>query len=307
MPTEMDGPSDSVPAHLDDVVLQPFRQPKFDRVTHLNNVLPALSLSATSHPAKRRDGASLAELTSHTQMTLSQMNAHTARLSENLTTLTDDIIRTGSRLAYEVEMLRGDALALSEALDEGLVNDMRRLLPVEAESSADVDAGQPADPDRAPPVQDVPAESGDGRHDPEEPSPRRIAQHLERLRTLATAKSRLEAVVRVFGDAMEWTLPPSELSTITSSFISVSGPDPASDSRRLEEKGQAAAKRLRDEIGVLLAGSPGQQGVDAARQRVEYLRQLTKVWKGTAEEKARSKFVDSLAKLVAEKERSLGR
>ena len=303
----MDGPGDSAPTHLDDVTLQPFRQPKFDHVTHLNNILPALSLSATSHPSKRRTGASLAELTSHTQMTLSQMNAHTTRLSDNLTTLTDDIIRTGSRLAYEVEMLRGDALALSEALDEGLVNDMRRLMPVEAKSPTDIDAGQPADLDRGRPAQDVSAESGDGRRGPDEPSSSSIAQHLERLRTLATAKSRLEAVVRVFGDAMEWTLPPSELSTITSSFISVSGPDPGSDSQRLEEKGQATAKRLRDEISALLAGSPGQQGVDAARQRVESLRQLTKVWKGTAEERARSKFVDSLAKLVAEKERSLGR
>ena len=43
----------------------------------------------------------------------------------------------------------------------------------------------------------------------------------------------------------------------------------------------------------------------AAEMRVEELRELMGVWKGTAEEKARGRVVDGLAKVVAERRKEV--
>ena len=45
----------------------------------------------------------------------------------------------------------------------------------------------------------------------------------------------------------------------------------------------------------------GAEGILAAEERVEALRELVGVWKGTAEEKARGKFVEGLGKIVGER------
>lgn len=45
----------------------------------------------------------------------------------------------------------------------------------------------------------------------------------------------------------------------------------------------------------------GGEGIVAAEERVAELRALVAVWKGTAEERARTKFVDGLARMVAER------
>jgi hypothetical protein len=112
-------------------------------------------------------------------------------------------------------------------------------------------------------------------------------------------------VIKTFGDAMSWTFPPSEVS-VTSSFLSVSAPEPGSEAYSIEEKGQQVSKKLRDEIADLLVGSGDHlDGIETAARRVEELKELTKVWKGTAEEKGRVKFVDSLAKMVEERHREL--
>jgi hypothetical protein len=115
---------------------------------------------------------------------------------------------------------------------------------------------------------------------------------------LSQVKARLEDVINVFGEAMKWPLAPSELS-ITSSLITVSAPEPGSDTHTQEERAREAAKRLRSEVTNLLdSGDGGYTGIEAATTRVESLRSLMTVWKGTAEEKARAKFVDSLARLI---------
>ena len=43
----------------------------------------------------------------------------------------------------------------------------------------------------------------------------------------------------------------------------------------------------------------------AAEKRVEELRELMGVWKGTAEEKARGRVIDGLAKVVADRRREV--
>lgn len=97
-------------------ILEPFLQPgAFDAADYLNSTLnPKLNLS---------------ELSSQTQNLLSQLNAQTSRLTAILTQLTDDILRSGARLAYEVDLLRGEAIGLSEALNEGLQDDIALFVP----------------------------------------------------------------------------------------------------------------------------------------------------------------------------------
>jgi hypothetical protein len=103
---------------------------------------------------------------------------------------------------------------------------------------------------------------------------------------------------------MAWTFPPSEVS-VTSSFLSVSAPEPGSAQHSTEEKGQQILQQFRDEVAdLLLAGDPV-DGIEAAAKRVEELKELAIVWKGTAEDKARTKFVESLAKLVEDRHRDL--
>jgi len=103
---------------------------------------------------------------------------------------------------------------------------------------------------------------------------------------------------------MAWTFPPSEVS-VTSSFLSVSAPEPGSQQHSVEEKGQQISKQLRDEIADLLLTGDPVDGIETAAKRVEELKELAMVWKGTAEERARGKFVESLAKLVEDRHKEL--
>lgn len=289
-------------SHLDDPLLQPFLAPLFDPADFLNSRLPPLQSSSGTAPRTRDDSKSLAELSSQTQTLLSTLSANTARLTSTLTSLTDDILRSGSRLAYEVEVLRGDTLLLSEALTEGLHDDVMKFVPGGVEQNL---AQRPA-----------PTSAGPGRRrsstqaakktpeNPELPAPSEPA-YIDQLRTLTSVRDRLDSVVKTFGDAMSWTFPPSEVS-VTSSFLSVSAPEPGSEAHSTEEKGHQVLKKLRDEITDLLkAEDDPVGGVEAATKRVQELQELAKVWKGTAEEKARNKFVDSLAKAVEDRHREL--
>lgn len=220
--------------------------------------------------------ASLADLSTQTQTLLSQLNAQTSRLSNTLTQLTDEILRSGSRLAYEVEILRGETVGLSDALNEGLKDDVQRFVPEEVDQlKADNTTTQ-------------------------EP------EYIARLRTLTLVRLRLDSVIKIFGEAMQWPLAPSELS-VASSLISVSAPDVGpEESRSREEKGKEYAQKLRDEIAVLIeSGSTPEEGIDAANKRIDELRELAAVWKGSAEEKARTRFVESLTKTVEDRQRAL--
>ncbi|RAL07680.1 uncharacterized protein BO97DRAFT_399519 [Aspergillus homomorphus CBS 101889] len=286
-----------------------FTDPSFDPAEYLNNALPALTLASsqstttTNYPrgaaaaATTMTGIPLPELSTQVQSILSQINAQNVRHSTTLTQLTDEILRGGSRLAYEVEVLRGETIGLSDTLTEALRGDIARFVPenamgkVEGHDSEAVDAGDKGEVDGK-----LGSEAQATIQDPE---------FIVKLRMLNQVRARLEEVVQTFGDAMEWPLPPSETS-LASSFISVSAPEAGPDSHSREEKGQEVAKRLRAEVtGLLESNGGGFEGVEAAARRVESLRTLALVWKGTAEEKARTRVVDGLAKIVEDRRRAL--
>ncbi|KAI9728902.1 MAG: hypothetical protein M1834_007160 [Cirrosporium novae-zelandiae] len=289
-------------SHTSDPALYLFIAPNFNAFDYLNSTLPSLEPGSRQlHTSNASRLAILSELSEQTQAILSQLNAQSTRLSTTLTQLTDDILRSGSRLGYEVDVLRGETVTLAEALSENLQDDVKKFVPGGIHPSS---------------IQTGSVELGDAKILPESAkqlidgnSPIQEASSgllfIDQLRTLNVVRSRLESVIHVFGEAMDWTLPPSEVS-VASSFISVSAPEPGQENESIEEKGQEVAKRFRTEIENLLDNEPGgREGVEAASKRVEALRNLATVWKGTAEEKARNKFVDGLEKLVEDRRTNL--
>lgn len=284
-------------AHVSDPALAPFLHSQFDPAEYLNATLPSLSLA--SRPPKPANAASLADLSSQTQDLLSQLNAHTTRLSAILTQLTDDILRSGGRLAYEVEVLRGETIGLTELITDDLKDDIEKFLP----GGVSMETKQPDDK-----VAQSPTPPGDDNVEQNQENAPSDAKdttpdYISDLRTLTTVRSRLESVIKVFGEAMHWTIPPSDIS-LTSSLISVSAPEPGSDSASSEQKGKEFAASLRAEIADLIVGDQD-HGMEKADARIQALRDLAHVWKGTAEEKARTKFVDGLVKLAEDKQREI--
>ncbi|KAF3040031.1 hypothetical protein E8E11_006272 [Didymella keratinophila] len=285
-------------SHVSGPALAPFLQPSFDPAEYLNATLPSLSLSG--RPVKGTS-ASLADLSSQTQDLLSQLNAQTTRLSATLTQLTDDILRSGGRLAYEVEVLRGETIGLTDTLEDGLKEDITKFLPgglaLEADAQEPISRRQSEaaqqDSDAAEPLQDTTQAL------PTDATP----EYITSLRTLTTVRSRLENVIKVFGEAMHWTIPPSDVS-LGSSLISVSAPEPGSDNASLEQRGKEFASTLRSEIADLITGDP-EEGPAKAEARIQALRDLAVVWKGTAEEKARAKFVEGLVKVAEDKQKEV--
>lgn len=284
--------------HLADPALQPFLNPSFDPADYLNSTLP--SLQSLNTPSPSRNGVPLAELSTQTQTLLSHLSAHTTRLTTTLTQLTDEILRSGSRLAYEVEVLRGETLGLSEALTEGLHDDVAKFVPGGLENDLVRRDLYGPSRTRSATVTIPKTPTADDTNGTKIVEPPYITQ----LRTLTLVRSRLDTVIKTFGDAMEWTFPPSEVS-VTSSFLSVSAPEPGSEAHSTEEKGQQVSKRIRDEIATLLIGDNPIDGIEAAAKRVQELKELAIVWKGTAEERARCKFVEGLAKMVEDRHRDL--
>lgn len=277
--------------HVADPSLQPFLNPSFDPADYLNATLPSLQTSSG------RGGVPLAELSTQTQTMLSQLSAHTTRLTTTLTQLTDEILRSGSRLAYEVEVLRGETLGLSEALTEGLQEDVIKFVP----NGLDQHLARKQTNGTRRRSSTITAPKTPIREDP---PPAADPPYIIKLRTLTLVRERLDTVIKTFGEAMAWTFPPSEVS-VSSSFLSVSAPEPGSETHSTEEKGQQVSKKLRDEIADLLIGGDPIDGIEAAAKRIEELKDLATVWKGTAEERGRGKFVDSLAKLVEDRHRDL--
>lgn len=320
-------------AHTADSFLQAFLSPTFDAAEYLNSTLPPLQGSSAAYRPSGKSTVPLAELSTEAQTLLTSLNAHTTRLSGTLTQLTEDVLRSGSRLAYEVELLRGETLGLAETLmGEGpLRADLERFVPAATIGSGStsvrraslVSTGVPPTPaavgDDSPAAALTPGTANEGitgSAEEQEDEPPFIAQ----LRTLTLVRSRLDAVIKTFGDAMEFVFPPSEIS-VSSGFLSVSAPDipnsAAKEQISTEEKGQQVLKKLREEISSLLkkggSSSGGGnydekiKGVEEATKRVEEIKVLSVVWKGTAEEKGRQRFVESLARMVEDRHRELVR
>ncbi|KAL0941047.1 uncharacterized protein CTRU02_203810 [Colletotrichum truncatum] len=295
--------------HVADDFLQDFLDPSFDPAAYLNASLPQLQPSGHHSSRGGSQAVQLADLSSEAQTLLSQLNVHTTRLSGTLTQLTDDILRSGSRLAYEVELLRGETLSLAETMNDTLQDDIKKFVPGGLEEAAKESSAKATDGgERRASVSAAKSEetlatgaATEGETTTAEPP------YVHQLRTLTVVRSRLDSVIKTFGDAMEFVFPPSELS-VSSSFLSVSAPEPGSDQHSTEDKGQQVLQNLRDEISQLLHKSEDPvQGIEKAAQRIEELKDLNQVWKGTAEEKGRTKFIESLAKMVEDRHRDLMR
>ena len=274
-----------------------FADPSFDPVDFLNENLPPLTLASSQPHASRSSGSvPLGELSPQVQSLLSQINALNVRHSSTLDGLTDEILRSGGRLAYEVEVLRGEAIGLSDTLNDALHDDIVKFIPEGLEASATVTDQTHTPPESSEASQRAEEknqkELSNGTQAPRDP------EYITKLRTLNQVRTRLDDVIRTFGEAMKWPIPPSETS-LASSFITVSAPEAAPDMQILEEKGQEVAGKLRDEVVELLnSQGGGEAGIEAASHRVKDLRTLTTLWKGTAEEKPRLRFVDGLARIV---------
>ncbi|KAM3559978.1 hypothetical protein ARSEF4850_003872 [Beauveria asiatica] len=293
--------------HTSDDFVQDFLEPSFDPAAFLNAKLPPLapkSSSSSSAAAAMPAGAvPLADLTQQANALLSQLSAQTTRLSSTLTQLTDDILRSGSRLAYQVELLRGETLSLNETLHEKLQEDIAKFLPDGIQGKQDEKGNE-----------SVAGEKGQDEERKDKANEAGASNEptcVQQLRTLTLVRSRLEDVVKIFGDAMDFGFPPSEVS-VSSSFLSVSAPEPGSDQQSSEAKGQQNLKKLRDEISSLLrpdrdGGADPIAGIERAANRIEELKTLNAVWRGTAEEKGRSRFIESLAKMVEDRHKELMR
>ncbi|KHJ32281.1 hypothetical protein EV44_g2031 [Erysiphe necator] len=272
--------------HVADPFLQSFLSSTFDPAEYLNFNLPSLDCANTSHSNK--SGTPINELFPVAQNLVSQVSANSARLTSILTQLTDEILRSGNRLTYEVEILRENTLNISEALAGVLRNDLARFVPTEIENDPKKGSGN---------LETSNANLMVKNQDP---------SFLKELQRLTLVRSRLESVIETFGDAMLWSFPPSEVST-ASSFLSVSGPDIGlgSDGISTEEKGHQVSKKIRNEVTELLNSDDPISGIRSAKKRVEELKELVIVWKGTSEERARHKFIESLARMVDERNKEL--
>ncbi|PNP41221.1 hypothetical protein TGAMA5MH_07091 [Trichoderma gamsii] len=303
--------------HTSDEFLQDFLNPSFDPISYINANLPPLAQKSPV-PTSNPNAVPLAELATQSQTLLTQLDAHTTRLSDTLTQITDDILRSGSRMSYEVEMLRGEALSLEELLFEKLAEEIKLFVPgglkKEGEAKEEGEKKQQAEEEKQKEREDSVAEGGKEAEAKvaskaeagagsgavgEEPD------SIKQLRTLTLVRERLDSVIKTFGDAMEFTFPPSEVS-VSSGFLSVSAPEPGSELQSSEERGQQVLKKLREEISSLLNNKDDPvSGIEKAAERIEKLKELTTVWTGTAEEKGRMKFVESLAKMVEDRHREL--
>ncbi|KAK4142982.1 uncharacterized protein C8A04DRAFT_37854 [Dichotomopilus funicola] len=339
--------------HVADPFLQDFLNPSFDPASYLNATLPPLQTSSRTPASQASSQAPvpLSELSIQTQTVLSQLNAHTTRLTNTLTELTNEILRSGGRLAYEVELLRGETLGLAETLTEGLEDDIAKFVPggikdsfAEPRTATDGHSHGTSTHQRRASILSIPPQppaiaaattTTSGSTEPSTTTDTATADpttttttttpptapneppYITQLRTLTLVRARLESVIKTFGDAMEFVFPPSALS-VSSSFLSVSAPDAGGNNHSTEEKGQQVLQKLRDEVAGLLLGlgssdgggdGPGDgdpiKGIEDAARRVEELKDLALVWKGTAEEKGRAKFIESLARMVEDRHREL--
>ncbi|KAL9125845.1 MAG: hypothetical protein Q9217_005010 [Psora testacea] len=278
--------------HFTDPTLRPFLSSTFSPIDYLNTHFPPPSAAEK----QQQTTSSLSTLASQTQTHVSTLNAQTSRLSDTLTELTDDILRTSTRLGYEVELLRGEAVSLAETLSKPgeLSESILRFVP---ESIA-----SPAKPSPTP-ISPKKSNDDNTQHSavlpPEAEANALEPPSLPRLRTLLLVRHQLQSVIRVFNLALSFPLPPSLLTTPTSALVSLQSPNADPDA---EAKGQAALAELKAEVvDMLRAGD-----AEGAKARVQELRDVCGVWKGTSEEKARLKWVDRLEQLVRQAEAESG-
>lgn len=266
-----------------DHLLAPLSNARFDPVDYLNDVLPSISLSSQAPISKASRTSQLQSASADIHTLLSKINTHNVRSSSELATLTNEILRSARRLEYGVEILRGDVNNFHDILTDVLKDDIRHF------------------------VRDQPPAVADMGEEVTEP-PQDTAQEpafISQLQRLSKVKARLEAVVALFGEAMRWPVPPSEVSS-ANVLISVSAPELGMQTTEEDEKAREALKKIRVEIQDLLdSDGGGAAGLEAASKRLEEYKRLSTIWKGTSEEKARARFTEGLSKLVEDRARNL--
>ncbi|KAF2864338.1 hypothetical protein K470DRAFT_253999 [Piedraia hortae CBS 480.64] len=244
-----------------DPTTAPFLTANFEASTYWNSLLPN-----TTKGTGNSINAPLPEISSTLQSTLSQLNAQTVRVSNTLNTQADEIIRSGGRLEYEVDVLRGEVGSLEEMMG-ALEGDVGIFL-----------GGK-----------DTSEKGEQGEQD----------ETMARLKQLTTVRARLESVIKLFGDAMAWPLPPPSTNQF---LLSVSAPEDTAKQKEGEEKAKVWVEALEREIDEVV-DTPG-KGIQVAEERVARLRDLAGVWKGTPEERERLKIAERLEKRVEQKKGS---
>ena len=274
--------------YLLDPNLQPFLSTSFSPTEYLNAHLSSPPSGLSKSPQQSQ---SLATLASETQSHITRLTTQQTRLSTVLTELTDDILRTSSRLAYEVELLRGEAVSLCESLSSQgpLQEAIQRFVPDGLDLAPAASSSPSAPGSTLNPTSPAKNETGTDAANPHEPSA------LSQLRTLHRIRTQLQNVIQTFNLALSFPLPPSLLATPASAILSIQSPNTDPDA---ENKGQAALSKLKTEITDLMRGDEKEK----AQQRVKQLREVCGVWKGTNEEKARLKWVEGLELLVGLRE-----
>ena len=277
--------------HLADPTLHPFTTQAFSPIDYLNSTLPK---PASTTP--------LSTTASQTQTHISTLAAQSTRLSDTLTTLTDDILRTSSRLAYEVELLRGEALSLADTLSSRgtLHPQILHFVPNGLDSIlAPPEEKEKEEQEPSSPTMRRQSHLASTSHTISPPEP----PALPHLRTLLHVRAQLQRCISQFNLALSIPFPPSLLSPAANPLVSVAPPSTNSTSDA-EAQGQAALARVKQEVLDLIADTEGRGGgVERARERVRELREVCEIWKGTGEERARGRWVEGLEGMVDEEER----
>ncbi|KAK6525573.1 hypothetical protein TWF281_010630 [Arthrobotrys megalospora] len=278
---------------LSDPALQPFLSDSFSPAAYLNSSLPPLS--TTTIISSSSPTVSLQKLHTTATTLLSNLDAHLNRLQSTLSTLTDEILRATPRLSYELQVLSSDVVSLAETLSSTRTRQLTECL-------ADVSLDESPNP---------PMEGTENkeRNKSEAASIPGKPQVLKRLETLTLVRRHLEDVIKVFGEAMEWTLTDVQktsipLPTTTTSSLGAYIPPSRSPSPGVMEGRKRSGNnnpatgsdKFTDEISYLLLN----EEVDKATQKVEDLAKLCEVWKNTSEYDARLRFVENLRWQVME-------
>ncbi|KAK6537685.1 hypothetical protein TWF694_011859 [Orbilia ellipsospora] len=303
--------SSSSTALLVDPVLQPFLSDSFSPSAYLNSTLPPLS--TTSVISASSNTVSLQTLHSTATDLLTSLDVHLNRLQSTLSTLTDEILRATPRLSYELQVLRSDVISLADTLSSTRTRQLTGCLAdVSLQDSATTLA--PATPSNTNGNDDANGESKDHRKSQAVTSTTASGKPpvLKRLETLVLVRRQLEDVIKVFGEAMAWTLTDTQktgipLPTTTTSSLGAyippsRSPSPGiTDGRKRSTQNSAASAiagsdKFTDEISYLLLN----EEVDKATEKVEELAKLCDVWKNTSEYDARIRFVENLRWKVME-------
>lgn len=300
--------NDSIPQTPQDPGLAAFENDTFDPITYLNSVLPAVhieSLASTSlsnlgnsHTSNSSNTkSSLTDASTKTKALLTQWTAQCSRLCAHLTQQTDEILRGGGRLAYEVDLLRGETSGLTELLDGRLRGEMdmfdRPAAPSEDIVSNDLTKTTSDAADTLQRNQSEIRAPDDGQD--------QKLDYMTQLRTLNLVRTRLDTVIKTFGDAMSWPLSPSLLTT-DSTYIS------ADERAEREEKALQATRRIEEQLRAVIEDSALLDvGARNAQARIEEFKELSAVWKGTKEEKARGIAIEKLEVFVRDEVARRGR